>query len=64
MNERYGITELDEDYIEAYEMIGKRRGALSRGGIVDYEKVSNIIVRDLKNGYFGNITLDRLDDNE
>ena len=47
-----------------YEMIGKRRGALSRGGIVDYEKVSNIIVRDLKNGYFGNITLDRLDDNE
>ena len=64
LNERYGITELDEDYIEAYEMIGKRRGALSRGGIVDYEKVSNIIVRDLKNGYFGNITLDRLDDNE
>ena len=64
LNERYGITELDVDYIEAYEMIGKRRGALSRGGIVDYEKVSNIIVRDLKNGYFGNITLDRLDDNE
>ena len=64
LNDRYGITELDDDFIEAYEMIGKRRGALSRGGIVDYEKVSNIIVRDLKNGYFGNITLDRLDDNE
>ena len=64
LNERYGIEELDEDFIEAYEIIGKRRGALSRGGIVDYEKVSNIIVRDLKNGYFGNITLDRLDENE
>ncbi len=36
------------------------RGALSRGGITDYEKVSNIIVRDLKNGYFGSITFDRL----
>lgn len=60
LEERYGITELDEDYIETYDMIAARRGALSRGGVADYEKVSNIIVRDLKNGYFGNITLDRL----
>ena len=59
LKERYGIEELEEDYIEAYEMIGKRRGALSRGGIVDYEKVSNIILNDFKNGYFGKITLDR-----
>ena len=60
LRERYGIEELDEDLIEAYETIAARRGALSRGGIADYEKVSNIIVRDLKNGYFGEITLDRL----
>ena len=58
--ERYGIDSLDEDFIEAYEMIGKKRGALSRGGIVDYDRVSEIIVKDLKNGYFGNITFDRL----
>ena len=60
LEERYGITELDEDYIETYDIIAARRGALSRGGVADYEKVSNIIVRDLKNGYFGNITFDRL----
>lgn len=60
LEERYGITELDDDYIEAYDMIASRRGALTRGGVADYEKVSNIIVRDLKNGYFGNITFDRL----
>lgn len=57
---RYGIEELDEDFIEAYELIGRKRGALSKGGVVDYEKVSNIIVRDLKNGYFDEITFDRL----
>jgi len=57
--ERYGITELDDDLVEAYETIGRKRGALMRGGIVDYEKVSDIIIRDLKNGYFGNITFDR-----
>lgn len=60
LKERYGITSLDEDLVEVYDSIAKRRGALSRGGVVDYEKVSNIIIRDLKNGYFGPITFDRL----
>lgn len=60
LKERYGVTELDDDLIDVYDMIATKRGALSRGGIADYEKVSNIIVRDLKNGYFGNVTLERL----
>ena len=60
LKERYGIEELDEDFIEAYEEIGRLRGALSRGGIVDYEKVSNIIINDLKNSNFGPVTFDRL----
>ena len=59
LEERYGLTSLDEEFIEAYETIGKRRGALSRGGEVDYDRVSNIIIRDLNNGYFKGITLDR-----
>ena len=62
LEERYGITELDEDMIEAYDMIASRRGALSRGGVADYDRVSNIIIRDLKNGYFGSITFDRLEE--
>ena len=58
--DRYEISKLDDDLIEAYNQIGKKRGALSKGGITDYEKVSNIIIRDLKNGYFGEITFDRI----
>ena len=60
LKERYGLTELDEDMIEAYELIGQKRGALSRGGVVDYERVSSIIINDFKSGYFGPITMDRL----
>ena len=60
LQERYDILELSEDLIEEYDIIAKKRGALSRGGFADYEKVSNIIIRDLKNGYFGSITFDRL----
>ena len=59
LKERYGLDSLDEDLIDAYETIGKKRGALSKGGSVDYDRVSNIIIRDLNNGYFGDITLDR-----
>ncbi len=57
--ERYDITDIS-DMIIVYEMIGKKRGALSRGGIVDYEKVSDIIMNDFKSGAFGKITFDRL----
>ena len=60
LEERYGVTEIDEDYIEVYDTIAKRRGALTRGGVADYEKVSNIIINDLKNGYIGKVTFDRL----
>ena len=62
LEERYGIFELDDDLIEAYDMIAKRRGALGRGGIADYEKVSSIIIQDFKNGMFGPITFDRLNE--
>ena len=59
LKERYDLDSLDEDFIDAYETIGKKRGTLSKGGSVDYDRVSNIIIRDLNNGYFGDITLDR-----
>ena len=60
LKDRYGITKIDEDYVECYDLIAKRRGALSKGGVADYEKVSNIIIKDLKNGYIGKVTFDRI----
>ena len=60
LKERYGIDNFDIENIEdILYNIGKKRGALVRGGIVDYDKVYNIIVRDLKDGLLGNITFDR-----
>lgn len=58
--ERYQIESISEDLIEEYELIGKKRGALRKGGIVDYDKVSNIIIQDLKSNCFGKITFDRI----
>ena len=64
LEDRYGILELDDDLIEAYDIIASRRGALTKGGVADYERVSRIILQDFKNGYFGPITFDRLTEKE
>ena len=58
--DRYGITEVSEDMVETYDIIAKKRGALSRGGVTDYDRVTDIILQDLKNGSFGEVTFDRI----
>ena len=59
LEERYGITTFDEDdYTENYEIIGRKRGCIIKGNEVDYNKVSTLIVRDLRNGYLGGVTFD------
>ena len=57
---RYGITTVSDDIITTLEEIGNRRGAKISGGEIDYDKVYSIIIRDLKEGLIGPITLDRL----
>ena len=48
----------NDKYLEIFELIGKKRGAIISGGNVDYEKVSNIILDDFRSGKLGNITLE------
>ena len=59
VEERYGVSYNNNDIVEVLDIIGTKRGCLERGGIVSYEKVYNIILQDIKNNAFGNITLDR-----
>ena len=59
LNRRYGITSIDEDdFTDTYELIGRKRGCLVRGNEVDYDKVSSLIIRDLREGYLGKVTFD------
>lgn len=59
LSKRFGIEKLDDDFTVNYDIIGKRIGALSKGGELDYEKVSHYIVNDIKQGNIKNITFDR-----
>jgi len=60
LNKRYGIEYIDEDdIVSTLDAIGKRRGAIIKGGYVDYKKVYNIVMRDLIDGSLGSVTFDR-----
>ena len=60
LKERYGIDHVDNEEIEeTLETIGRKRGCLVRGGIVDYDKVYNVVMNDIKNGIIKGITFDR-----
>ena len=58
LKDRYGIEEMPEDILECFDIIGKRRGCLVKGGEVDYDKVCNIVMNDM-NEYIKGITFDR-----
>ena len=60
LKERYGIDKVDNEGIEeTLEAIGKKRGCLVRGGLVDYDKVYNVVINDIKTGALKGITFDR-----
>ena len=64
LKERYDLDYVDDDFYEALEIIGRKRGCLMRGGIVDDEKVYTIIINDIKDGLIKNITFDRREEYE
>lgn len=60
LQNRYNI-DMDGEPIEIMERIGKKRGAIIRGGEIDYTKVANIILDEFRKGVLGNITLETID---
>ena len=60
LKDKYGIESInEEDLTDAFDKIGRKRGCLMKGNIVDYEKVYTIIINDLKEGKIGKVTFDR-----
>ncbi|CAI6026194.1 ribosome biogenesis GTPase YlqF [Cohnella sp. JJ-181] len=62
--ERYGLNELPADIpdtaaaAEVLSDIGRRRGCLGSGGHVDYDKAAGVLLRDLRSGKLGRISLE------
>ena len=58
LEERYKIAQLPNTEVELLECIGAQRGCLRAGGRVDLEKVSTILLNELRAGLLGRISLE------
>lgn len=58
LRDRFGLTDIPEDIVELFDEIGKRRGALMSGGLVDYDKTAELVLRDLRSGKIGRVTFE------
>lgn len=63
LKNRYNVDTIDnDDIVDTYEIIGRKMGAIIAGGEVDYDRVSRLILEDIKNERIKGITFDRIDD--
>ncbi len=56
--QRYGLDSLPATDLELIEAIGRRRGCLSKNGVVDIDRASRVLVNDLRCGGLGRLTLE------
>ncbi len=58
LRERYKLDELDDEPLHLLEAIGKKRGCLVGGGEVDLSRAGELLLRDLRSGKLGRISLE------
>ena len=58
--DRYQLAEQPDqlELVELYDEIGKKRGCLMSGGLIDYDKTAEIIVRDFRSQKLGRVTFE------
>lgn len=56
--ERYSLDAVPSSALELLDALGKSRGCLNKRGVIDYDRVSRILLTELRNGKLGTITLE------
>ncbi|MBD1371426.1 ribosome biogenesis GTPase YlqF [Hazenella sp. IB182357] len=60
---RYQIADVESyEDVALMEEMGRKRGCLQRGGVINYEKVAEIFLNDLRGGRIGRITYELPED--
>ena len=57
-----GIKDNPQYILELMQLIGRKRGAIISGGVVDENKVANIVLDDFRSGKIGKITIEKVGD--
>jgi len=61
ITERYDVSLPVQDAIQVLEMIGKSRGCLAGGGLVDFDRAARLVLTEFRAGTLGGITLETPD---
>ncbi|TCL50353.1 ribosome biogenesis GTPase A [Thermolongibacillus altinsuensis] len=59
LKERYSLVEIPEDIVALFDEIGKKRGCLASGGLIDYDKVAELVLRDIRTEKLGRLSFER-----
>lgn len=62
LEERFKLEEIPADRIELMEEIGRKRGCIMGRGLIDYDKTAQLLLRELRSGKLGTLSLERPDD--
>ncbi len=58
LKERYKIESLPDDPMMVFEAIGRARGAIKSGHRINYHKVSELILHEIRSGKLGQLSLE------
>ncbi|WP_445506106.1 ribosome biogenesis GTPase YlqF [Niallia sp. 03190] len=64
LKERFQLEEIPEDIVELFDKIGQVRGCLTGGAIVDYDKVTELVIREIRGEKLGSLTFENAGDME
>ena len=56
--ERYKLKQVPQTDIELLEEIGRRRGCLRAGGVIDMQRASEILIHDIRSGALGPLSFE------
>ncbi len=62
LKDRYKLTELPDDAALLFDHIGRLRGCLMGGGMVDYDKVAELVIREIRSDKFGPLSFEKPSD--
>ncbi|WP_315905725.1 ribosome biogenesis GTPase YlqF [Priestia koreensis] len=59
LQKRYDLPHIPEEIVDLFDEIGKRRGCLLSGGIIDYDKTAELVLREIRGDKLGVLTFEK-----
>jgi ribosome biogenesis GTPase A len=56
--DRYHLDELPDEVVSLFDEIGKKRGCIMPGGYIDYDKTSELVLREIRADKLGRLSFE------